>query len=85
MNRCRHDITESILISLQSGSKRITELCLAANLPVDRGKDMVKRMERFGLLYETVGDEGTEHWIAERGYEWLGLYRLLKKRLPDIH
>ncbi len=63
----RHGITESMLNSLQGGSKRITELCLVANLPVDRGKVMIERMEKFGLLYETVGDGGTEYWIAERG------------------
>ncbi len=82
LNRCRHDIIESFLKTLQGGPKRITEMCSAANLPVDRGKNLIRRMERFGLVYETAVGRGVEYLITKRGYEWLGLYRLLKKSLP---
>lgn len=81
MNRCRHDIIYNLLASLTAEPKRITDLCSAGNLPVDRGKVLVQNIERFGLLIKTGGDD-VFYNLTARGYEWIGLYELLRKVLP---
>jgi predicted transcriptional regulator len=82
MNRCRHDVTNDLLRALSAEPRRITALCSVGNLPVDRGKELILDLEKFGMIYETEGEEGTEYRITDRGYEWVGLYKLLKKSLP---
>ena len=82
MNRCRHDILNDMLRELVIEPRKITELCAAGNVPVDRGKGIVKDLEKFGLLLKTEGIEGIEYKLTDRGYEWIGLYKLLKKTLP---
>jgi predicted transcriptional regulator len=62
--------------------RKITDLCIAGNLPVDRGRVMVGNLMKFGLIIE-IGVEGEkEYGLTDRGYEWLGLYNLLKKTSP---
>ncbi len=82
MNRCHHDIINELLVTLVTEPRKITELCAAVNIPVDRGKDVIRNLERFGLLFEMVGDGEVEYRITDRGYEWIGLYKHLKRALP---
>ncbi len=82
MNRCHHDIINELLVALATEPRKITELCATVNVPVDRGKDVVKNLARFGLLFETIGRDEVEYRITDRGYEWIGLYKHLKRALP---
>lgn len=82
MNRCRHDVILDVLTSLNPNPKRITEICSSGNLPVDRGKVLLKNLEEFGILIQTEEDGERMYRLTNRGYEWIGLYKLLKKTLP---
>jgi predicted transcriptional regulator len=82
MNRCRHDVILDVLSSLIIEPKRITEVCTAGNLPVDRGKLLVKGLEKFGLLIQTEENRERVFKLTNRGYEWIGLYKLMRKVLP---
>lgn len=82
MYRCRHDIINDMLSALMAEPRRITELCSIGNVPVDRGKDIVKYMEKFGILFETTENGEKEYRLTDRGYEWIGLFKHLKKALP---
>ena len=81
--RCWHDIVESMLSALLKGDRGITELCLMARVPVDRGKRIVSHLASYGLLVEYVVGGKTYYRITERGYEWLGVYQYLKSLLPS--
>ncbi len=64
----------------------ITEICMRARLPVDRGKRMAHLLLKYGLLIElreSQGgrDRGRKYMITPRGYEWLGIYERLEEAL----
>ncbi len=80
--RCWHDIIESILKSLVKGDVGITELCLQAKIPVDRGKVIINYLLKHGLIVKYSTDRTVYYRITERGYEWLGAYQYLKELLP---
>ncbi len=80
--RCWHDIVESLLEALVTGEKGITELCAVANISVDRGKELVEWLVKYGLIAELVVEGRRYYKITARGYEWLGVYRYLKTMLP---
>ena len=80
--RCLHDIIESLLEALLLGEKGITELCLSANIPVDRGRRIIEYLINYGLIFKYEKDGKVYYKIGERGYEWLGIYRKLKELLP---
>ncbi|RLF17296.1 MAG: hypothetical protein DRJ66_01160 [Thermoprotei archaeon] len=79
--RCWHDVIESLLKALLTGEKRITELCLHANIPVDRGRRLIEYLIRCGLIFKYEKDGRIYYRITEKGYEWLGIYRKLKEIL----
>ena len=81
--RCWHDIVESVLNALLEGDKGITELCLIAKVPVDRGKNVVNHLVSYGLIVEYAVGRRRYYRITERGYEWLGVYRYLRSILPS--
>ncbi len=82
MNRCRHDIINDMLGALSADSRRITDLCMAGNVPVDRGKGIVEALEKYGLIIHAEEAGEIDYRITDRGYEWLGLFRMLRKVLP---
>ncbi len=82
MNRCRHDIIDGMLRALSIDPKRVTDLCSASNVPVDRGILILSKMEEFGLLFKVEEEGGSTYKLTDRGYEWIGLYKHLKKVLP---
>ena len=81
-NRCWHDIVESILNALLEGGKGITELCLLAKIPVDRGKKIINHLTKYGLIIIYEVNNRKYYRITGRGYEWLGTYKHLKLLLP---
>ncbi len=82
MNRCRHDIINDMLGAISTDSMRITGLCMAGNIPVDRGKEIICSLEKFGLMFHSEESGEIEYRITDRGYQWLGLYRMIRKALP---
>ena len=82
MNRCKHDIINDMLGVLSTDSRRITELCMSGNVPVDRGKEIIATLEKYGLLIHSGESGEIVYRITDRGYEWLGLYRMIRKVLP---
>ena len=79
--RCWHDVIESVLEALLTGEKSITELCLYANVPVDRGRRLINYLISCGLVFRYEENGRIYYKITERGYEWLGIYRKLKELL----
>ena len=82
MNRCRHDIIDDMLKALSIDAKRVTDLCFASNVPVDRGILILSKMEEFGLLFKIEEKGESTYKLTDHGYEWIGLYKHLKKVLP---
>jgi predicted transcriptional regulator len=82
MNRCRHDIIDDMLKALSTDAKRVPDLCSASNVPVDRGILILSKMEEFGLLFKIEEKGESRYKLTDRGYEWIGHYKHLKKALP---
>ncbi len=82
-NRCRHDIVRSVLEACREEAG-ITEICRKAGLPVDRGRRIVDRLLRYGLLVELQEGKMRRYRITPRGYEWLGIYESLEEVLPPV-
>jgi predicted transcriptional regulator len=75
-------MTFDMLNSLVTEHRKITEICSIGNVPVDRGKLLIKNLEKFGILIQIEEDGEKIYKLTNRGYEWIGLYRLLKKTMP---
>ncbi|MGB9729447.1 MAG: winged helix-turn-helix domain-containing protein [Thermoprotei archaeon] len=80
--RCAHDIIASILTALVSNDKRITELCLHAEIPIDRGRIIIKHLLAYGLIITKNKNNVSYYSITETGYKWLGMYNSLRTLLP---
>ncbi|MCY0850096.1 winged helix-turn-helix domain-containing protein [Sulfuracidifex metallicus] len=76
MNRCRHDIIMDILVSISKGKRRLTEICIASNLPLDRGKSVLNDMIKRGLISMKDGNFN----ILPKGYSWMEIYRILEEK-----
>ncbi|MEM0135690.1 MAG: hypothetical protein QXU18_10795 [Thermoplasmatales archaeon] len=83
MNRCRHDIVDNLLNALSIEPKKITSLCISGGIPVDRGKEIMSNLEKFGLVVQVDYEGEKEYKLTDRGYEWIGLYKLLRRVLPS--
>ncbi len=76
MNRCRRDITASILESVAEEPLRLSRVALESNLPYDRAKRIVTDLVNHGLLM--YDPETRMYSPTELGYQWLGMYRELE-------
>jgi len=79
--RCIHDIIHDMLAALAEGEKGITELCLNAGIPVDRGKKIVDYLVACGLLTVSMENNRVKYRITVAGYQWIGTYQRLKELL----
>ncbi|MCD6510671.1 MAG: hypothetical protein J7L11_09845 [Thermoprotei archaeon] len=84
--RTFYDIYANILAFLaRRGAGRITQIARYSNLPVDRAKRVLNDMVVADLVRRRREEESTTYAITPRGYEYLELYRRLRKLIaPSI-
>jgi len=83
LRRCKYDIIADLLRTLSESVEglKITELCMNANIPVDRGHKLIKWLEERGLIYEEFIEGSHVFKITSLGYTYLSLYGELSKIL----
>ncbi len=79
--RCIHDIIHDILSTIADGERGITELCLNAGIPVDRGRKIVDYLVACGLLTTSFAGKRITYQITVAGYQWIGTYKRLNELL----
>lgn len=78
-NRCLHDIVYDVLSQLREGPKRLTPLCTAANLPVDRGLKLLSALGECGLIVSREERGRRVYMLSELGYVYISLYEELSR------
>lgn len=84
-NRCIHHIIYDMLRALTRKPLRKTNLCLTANLPLDRCSPILSLLESYGLIYKTEAKGENLFFITEAGYIYVGLYQELLKLIPIVN
>lgn len=77
--RCVHDVIYDVLSTLKEGPVRLTPLCTAANLPVDRGLKLLSALEECGLVISKEEKGRRVYTLSELGYAYIALYEELSK------
>lgn len=87
MRRCRHDVVYDVLktLSTRYNGLGITKLCMFANLPVDRGNELLKHLIKAGLVYMLKEGNAVKYFITPRGYEYISMYERIRTLLRETH
>jgi len=78
--RTRYEIYADLLdIVARRGSCKVTRASYAANLPVDRAKNMLTFLASRGFVKEESYDDSKVYKITKRGLEYLETFRQMRK------
>jgi len=61
----------------------ITEVCMKANLPVDRGNKLLRMLTDKGLAYSFKEGKRRKYFVTDLGYEYMGIFLKLKEILQE--